>query len=150
MGNRKDLGINEFGCYGESAGWHLALSVNMTIDYMSEFGVKPSVISSLVPMAGLDFNTESYTSPERQTEMAGFLVQKCWLAFAGLDMYNSSIMKALSKNDHLGIAARKFYEHLPTMAENNRLQQKIDELIQTDTFCPGLASDETLAKLLKN
>merc|ERR1711976_871362 len=101
--NRKELEIGDFACYGESAGGHLTLSVNMVIDYMAEFGVEPSLISSIVPMAGLDFETNSYRDPKRQAEMAGFLVRKCWLAFAGLDMYDSRIMAAMSKNDHLGL-----------------------------------------------
>ena len=33
LNNKEKYQIGEFGCFGESAGGHLALSVNMTIDY---------------------------------------------------------------------------------------------------------------------
>lgn len=133
LNNRHKYQIGEFGCYGESAGGHLALSVNMTIDYMKEFGVKPKLISSIVPMAQCtNFKTNSFLDEQRQPEMAGYLVKKCWLAFAGVDMYNEDI------------------EFGKISGHNYQDFDKLRMLMKRDDFCPGLASDRAFLKLLKN
>ena len=83
--NTSDFSIGKFGLFGESAGGHLALSVNMEIDYMSEFGVKPEVISSIEPMTQCaDLQTASYLEKTNYTETPPFIVRMCWLLFAGV------------------------------------------------------------------
>ena len=58
----------------------------MEIDYQSEFGITPEVISVIEPMAQcLHFNTKSMQTSEYQAEAGADFARLCWLLFAGLD-----------------------------------------------------------------
>jgi len=133
LNNKDKYQIGEFGCYGESAGGHLALSVNMTIDYMKEFGVKPRLISSIVPMTQcVNFKSSSFLDEKNQLESPSYQVKQCWQAFAGVDMYNED------------------FEFGKISGANYQDFDKIKMLLKRDDFCPGLASDQALMKLLNN